>query len=46
MRSAKYNLIKKYYDDGLWNTARVRNAVLKSWITVTEYEEITGEVYE
>lgn len=46
MHSAKYNLVKKYYDDGLWNIARVRNAVVKNWITVAEYEDITGEVYE
>lgn len=44
--SKKYNLVKRYYDNGLWNKEMVRNAVVKSWITAAEYEEITGEVYE
>ena len=44
--SKKYNLVKRYYDNGLWNKAMVHNAVVKGWITAAEYEEITGEVYE
>lgn len=44
--SKKYNLVKRYYDNGLWNKKMVHNAVVKSWITAAEYEEITGEVYE
>jgi len=44
--SKKFNLVKKYYDSGLWNKEMVRNAVVKGWITADEYEEITGEVYE
>lgn len=44
--SKKFNLVKRYYDNGLWNKAMVRNAVVKGWITAAEYEEITGEVYE
>ena len=44
--SKKFNLVKRYYDNGLWNKVMVRNAVVKGWITATEYEEITGEVYE
>lgn len=44
--SKKYSLVKRYYDNGLWNKAMVRNAVVKGWITAAEYEEITGEVYE
>ena len=43
--SKKYNLVKEYYDSGAWNIARVRNAVVKGWITTEEFEEITGEVY-
>lgn len=43
--SKKFNLVKKYYDSGLWNKEMVRNAVVKGWITAAEYEEITGEVY-
>lgn len=44
--SKKYELVKRYYDQGLWSRARVRNAVVKEWITAEEYELITGEVYE
>ena len=43
--SPKYNKVKKYYDDGLWNKVMVRNAVAKNWITVSEYQDITGEPY-
>ena len=43
--SKKFKLVKKYYDNGLWNKEMVRNAVVKGWITAAEYEEITGEVY-
>lgn len=44
--SKKFALVKRYYDQGLWSKARVRNAVAKEWITAEEYEIITGEVYE
>lgn len=44
--SKKFDLVKRYYDQGLWSKARVRNAVVKEWITAEEYELITGEVYE
>ena len=43
--SQKFELVKSYYDSGLWNKKAVRNAVKKGWITPEEYEEITGEVY-
>lgn len=44
--SKKFNLVKKYYEQGLWSKKRVRDAVLKGWITAEEYKEITGEEYE
>ena len=44
--SKKFNLVKKYYEQGLWSKKRVRDAVLKGWITADEYKEITGEEYE
>ena len=44
--SKKFALVKRYYDQGLWSKARVRDAVVKEWITAEEYEIITGEVYE
>lgn len=45
MHSKMYEKIKRYYDDGFWNTARVRNAVVKGVITEAEFAEITGEDY-
>lgn len=42
----RYEKVKKYYNLGLWNIERVRNAVVKKWITKEEFEEITGEEYE
>lgn len=46
MKSKKYNIVKQYFDDGLWGIARVRAAVAKGWITAEEYKEITGEDYQ
>jgi len=43
--SKKYEMVKDFYDMRLWSITRVRNAVIKSWITAEEYEEITGEPY-
>lgn len=42
--SEKYELVKGYYDRGLWNVDRVFNAVDK-WITEEEYKLITGFSY-
>ena len=41
----KFEKVKIYYDNGLWDINRVRNAVIKNWITAEEFEEITGESY-
>ena len=46
MHSPNFNKVKNYYDKGLWNIDRVRNAVVKGWITAEEFKEITGEDYE
>lgn len=43
--SAKYSIVKKYYSMGMWDNDKVRNAVVKGWITEAEYKEITGEDY-
>lgn len=43
--SKNYAKVKSYYDYGVWNISRVRNAVLKKWITSEEYLEITGEAF-
>ena len=46
MEHSKYfEKVKKYYDEGFWNDARVRNAVSKGWITEEEFVEITGIQY-
>lgn len=45
MHSPKYGIVKRYYDAKLWNELRVRNAVVKGWITETEFCEITGIEY-
>ena len=42
---SKFELVKTYYDKGLWNIARVKNAVVKNWITEEQFKEITGEDY-
>lgn len=48
--SPKFELIKSYYESGLWKKKAVKKAVTapkEEWrITAAEYEEITGEVYE
>ncbi len=49
--SKKFNTVKKYYNtikpngSRLWSAEMVKNAVVKDWITVDEYKEITGEEY-
>ncbi len=44
--SKHYKKVKGYYDSGLWSIERVRNAVVKVWITAEEFKIITGEYYE
>ncbi|MCD8119771.1 MAG: XkdX family protein [Lachnospiraceae bacterium] len=44
--SNNYSKVKNWYDMGMWNITRVRNAVKMGWITEDEFKEITGEDYE
>ena len=44
--SDKYENVLTYYSRKLWNISRVKNAVIKGWITPEEFQEITGEPYE
>lgn len=44
-QSAKYAMVKEFYDNGVWNDTRVKNAVVKGWITAEEFKEITGKNY-
>lgn len=41
----KFNVVKKYYNLKMWNEDRVRNAVVKNWITTDEFKEIVGVDY-
>ena len=43
--SKNFTKVKNYFILGLWDDTRVRNAVIKEWITEDEYLEITGETY-
>lgn len=43
--SRYFEKVKNYWLTGLWNEARVRNAVVKNWITEQEFTEITGLPY-
>lgn len=43
--SAKYETVKNYWNLGLWNEQKVRNAVAKGWITPAEFKIITGKDY-
>ena len=44
--SAKFELVKGYYDSGQWKKKAVKNAVARGWITAAEHTEIIGEQYE
>ena len=46
MMNSKFEKVKSYYERGMWDISRVRNAVVKNWITSAEFEEITGTAYE
>ena len=43
--SDQFEKVKRYYNMGMWNIDRVRNAVLKRWITESEFTEITTIPY-
>ncbi|MFW5477405.1 MAG: XkdX family protein [Segatella copri] len=38
--SDKFELVKSFYDKGLWSAARVQNAVEKKWITQEECDQV------
>ena len=40
-----FEKIKKYYEAGLWDERRVRDAVAKNAITQEQFKEITGKIY-
>jgi len=43
--SKNFDKVKRYYDAGLWGINKVRQAVVKGWITEEEFKEITGQDY-
>lgn len=43
--SKKFDMVKNYYDFKVWDEARVRNAVVKNWITAEEFKDIVGIDY-
>ena len=43
--SKNFAKVKEFFNTGVWSEGRVKDAVVKNWITPEEYEEITGEVY-
>ena len=40
-----YEKIKKYYELGMWNEQKVRDAVNKNVITAEQFKEITGKEF-
>ena len=44
--SPKYEMVLTFYIRKAWNIEKVRNAVVKGWITAEEFAEITGQPYE
>ena len=43
--SKNYSKVKRWFDMKMWNENRVRDAVVKNWITESEFTEITGKEY-
>ena len=43
--SAKFEQVKSFYDMGVWSETKLRNAVVKGWITQDEFKAITGKNY-
>lgn len=43
--SKHFEKVKDYYDRGLWSVEKVRQAVVKGWITEEEYALIVNESY-
>lgn len=43
---SRFEKVKKYFDNGLWNVNRVADAVLKGWIDTEQFVMITGEKYD
>ncbi|WP_082198564.1 XkdX family protein [Bacillus sp. FJAT-26390] len=44
--SVWYERIKRFYDRELWSLEQVKDGVKTATITTSEYQLITGQVYE
>ena len=44
--SPRFELVKEFYESGLWGKGALKNAVEKKWITTAEYKELAGEAYK
>ena len=44
--SKNFEKVKSYYDKGLWKESRVREAVVRNWITQEECDEILTPINE
>lgn len=45
-KKSKFEMVKNFYDNGFWKEKRVRDAVIKGWISPENFKEITGEDYD
>ena len=43
--SEKYDMIKTFYMRKMWDEKKVRDAVVKGWITADEFKQITRIEY-
>ncbi len=46
MATDRFDKVKTYYEKGLWNVNRVRDAVRKGWISAAQYIVLTGQKNE
>jgi len=40
-----FETLQRLYDSSLLSVEKLRNAVVKEWITAEQYKKICGEVY-
>lgn len=41
-----FEKVKRHYNNESWSIFRVREAVVRGWITPSEFKEITGKDYK
>lgn len=45
-KMTKAEKVEYFYNQNLWDKNRVKNAVVKGWISSSDYERIVGETYK